>query len=221
MTAASQASLGFIGGTGPEGEGLALRFAGAGHSVAIGSRSPERAGNTAAAINQRLGATRAAPYDNLGAVLASDIVFLVVPYAGQRETLEALTDAIGGRLVVNVVAPLAFQGGRPKALTVPAGSAAQEAQEILPSARVTAAFHHLSARHLTELAHPLEDDILVCGDDADAKATVMALVEELEALRAIDAGGLEYAWYLESFTALLLSINRRYRVQSGLKLAGL
>lgn len=221
MVSSTPPALSFIGGTGPEGSGLALRFAQAGHPVVIGSRSLERASSTAAEINQRLGVDIARPFDNRGAALASDLVFLAIPYPAQRETLQGLADAIGTRVVVSVVVPIVFQDGRPTALTVSAGSAAQEAQQLLPQARVAAAFHHLGAKHLVDLDHPLEGDILVCGDDSEAKDLTMSLVSELKDLRAVDAGGLEYARYPESFTAQLLSLNRRYRIQSGLKIVGL
>jgi len=220
MSIALPLTLGFIGGTGPEGAGLALRFAHTGHPVAIGSRSLERAVSAAEAINQRLGGSLASPHDNRGAVLASAVVFVTVPYAAQRETLAALADAVGERVVVSTVAPLSVQKGRPFALTVPAGSAAQETQQLLPQARVTAAFHHLGAKHLADLEHPLEGDVLVCGDDAEAKQLTMSLAGELQALSARDAGGLEYACYVEAFTAVLLGMNRRYGIQGGIKITG-
>lgn len=214
-------TLGFIGGTGPEGAGLALRYASAGHRVLIGSRSPERAAATAESINQRLGQTLAMPRSNADAAREPEIVLLAVPYAAQQETLPPLAEKIGNKVVVSVVVPLAFQSGRPHPLAAPGGSAAQEAQALLPQARLVGAFHHLGAKHLTNLAHPLEGDILVCGDDAEAKALVMALVEELRDLRAVDAGGLAYAQPVEAMTAVLLSINRRYKAQSGLRITGL
>ena len=221
MLIAPSPTLGFIGGTGPEGQGLALRFAQAGHPVIIGSRSSERAQSTAGAINQKLGGNLATGLDNAGAAEAASVVFLVVPYEGQRDTLAALESAIGDRILVSAVAPLSFEGGRPKAVLVPGGSAALEAQAQLPRARVTAAFHHLSARHLAAIDHPLEGDVLVCGDDAEAKQSTMALVSAVAALRPVDAGGLEYAWQLEAFTALILGINRRYKVNAGVRLVGL
>ncbi|MBI2888159.1 MAG: NADPH-dependent F420 reductase [Chloroflexi bacterium] len=221
MTSSRPPTLGFIGGTGPEGAGLALRYASAGHRVLIGSRSSERATATAEGINQRLGQDLALPRDNAAAALESQVVLLAVPYVAQQETLPALAEKIGAKVVVSVVVPLAFQSGRPHPLAVPGGSAAQEAQALLPGARLVAAFHHLGAKHLTDLAHPLEGDVLVCGDDAEAKAVIMALVEELRDLRAVDAGGLDYAQPVEAMTAVLLSINRRYKAQSGLKITGL
>jgi len=214
-------ALGFIGGTGPEGQGLALRFAQAGHAVAIGSRSRERAQAAADAINQKLGGSLAGGLENAEAAEASAIVFLVVPYEGQRDTLAALEGPIGDRILVSAVAPLTFESGRPKAVLVPGGSAALEAQAQLPRARVTAAFHHLSARHLAAIDHPLEGDVLVCGDDAGAKRATMGLVSEVAELRPVDAGGLEYAWQLEALTALILGINRRYKVNAGVRLVGL
>lgn len=214
-------ALGFIGGTGAEGAGLALRFAHCGHAVAIGSRSLERATAAAESINQRLGTAVATPYDNSGAARAADVLILSVPYAGQDETLRGLAHEIGDRVVISVVVPLTFQNGRPLPLLVAGGSAAQEAQRLLPQARVVGAFHHLGARHLTDLEHSLEGDILVVGDDAAAKETAMGLVAELRDLRAVDVGGLDYAQAVESFTAVLLSINRRHRILSGITITGL
>lgn len=214
-------TIGFIGGTGAEGAGLALRYAHAGFRVAIGSRSRERAAETAASINQQLGSTLASPHENYAAAEHADVVFVTVPYEGLQETLAALGDAIAGKVLITAVVPLRFQNGRPLARQVAAGSATQEAQQTLPQARVIGAFHHLSARHLTDLSHPIEGDILVCGDDDDAKNLAVQLIEQLKNLRAIDAGGLVYAQYIENFTAVLLSMNRKYKVQSGLRISGL
>lgn len=221
MTRGSLPSLAFLGGTGAEGSGLALRFAQAGYRVAIGSRAPERAETTARSINERLNVSLASGHDNLGAVASADAVFVTVPYGGQAQTLASLAEAIGDKLVVSTVVPLAFKGGRPSAVPVPAGSAAQEAQQILPRARVTAAFHHVSAKHLAEIEHPLEGDILVCGDDPEALDTTSRLVAALPDLRSVVVGGLETAAGVECFTVAILSINRRHRIVAGIKVTGL
>ena len=221
MTSSNKPALSFIGGTGPEGEGLALRFAHAGHRVTIGSRSAERAQATAASICERLGRDAASGHENREAVLAADIAFLVVPYDGQQAILEALAEAIGNRVLISAVAPLTFEAGRPRAVIPAGGSAAVEAQKQLSQASVTAAFHHLSARHLKDVEHHLEGDVLVSGDDAEAKRITMGLVSELADLRPVDAGGLDIAWQLEALTSLLIGINRRYKVNSGVQLTGL
>lgn len=215
-------ALGFIGGTGAEGAALALRYARVGHAVAIGSRSLERAQQTAAEINKQLtGQLLASGFENPGAVQVAQVVFLTIPYAGLNDTLAPITGTIEDRVVVSTVVPMTFQDRRPVLVPSPAGSAAQEVQGLLPTARVVGAFHHISARHLEEIDHPLEGDVLVCGDDAEAKATIMALVGELPNLRPLDVGGLDYAHHLEALTPVLLSLNRRYRAQSGLQIIGI
>ena len=221
MADLSGMTLGFIGGTGAEGAGLALRYALAGFRVAIGSRSQERASAAAAAINLSAGRELASAHENPGAAHAADIVLVTVPYEGLQETLASLKGAIGSKIVLTAVVPLVFRSGRPLARAVPAGSATQEAQETLPEARVVGAFHHLGAKHLADLGHPIEGDVLVCGDDNEAKETAIQLIERLKDLRAIDAGGLAYAPYIENFTAVLLSMNRKYKAQSGLRITGL
>ena len=214
-------SLGFLGGTGAEGAALALRYAQAGHPVAIGSRSLERAQQAADAINQRLGSTLASPHENRGAVLASSVVFLTIPYSGLQDTLAPVAGEMAERIVISTIVPMIFQDRRPLLQSVPAGSAAQEVQLALPNAKVVAALHHVSARHLEDVEHPLEEDVLLCGDSAEAKTAALELLAELEGARAFDVGGLEYAHSLEALTPVLLSLNRRYRVQSGLRLSGI
>jgi NADPH-dependent F420 reductase len=221
MALASKPVLGFIGGTGPEGKGLALRFAAAGHPVVIGSRSADRAVAAATEINDKVEGGLATGADNTGAAKTASVVFLVVPYEGQGETLAALAPDLAGKVLVSAVAPLTFEGGRPRAVLPPGGSAALEAQATVPAARVTGAFHHLSARHLAALDHPLEGDVLVTGDDAAAKTLTMDLVAELPDLRPIDAGGLDIAWQLEALTALILGINRRYKTNAGVRIVGI
>jgi len=218
MTAGVEApiTLGFVGGTGPEGTGLALRFAAAGHPVIIGSRDAGRAQEVAARLSGGIKGE-----ENAQAVSATHVVFLTVPYPAQAGLLPSLAEAIGSRVVINTIAPVVFEKGRPRPVAVPDGSAAQEAQRLLPNARVVAAFHHLSAKHLANLSHPLEGDVLVCGDDREAKQAAMELVRELRELRPVDAGDLAYASVLESVTALLIGINRRYRTESGVRITGL
>ena len=140
--------LAFIGGTGPEGLGLAARFAAAGHEIVIGSRSPERAQQAVEKIKARVPQVRATGMVNQEAVQRGDIVFVTIPFAGHRDTLEALAPAIGTKMVVDVVSPLSFEGGKIAAIAVPEGSAAEQAQALLPQAQVVAAFHHLDASQL-------------------------------------------------------------------------
>ncbi len=223
MNSGEPLSLSFLGGTGAEGAALALRYARAGHAVAIGSRNPERAQGAADAINKQLGngETIATPHDNRGAVLASSVVFLTIPYAGIEETLAPLAGEIGDRIVISTIVPMTFENRRPVLVPLAAGSAAQEVQRVLPTARVIGAFHHVSAKHLEEVEHALEGDVLVCGNDAQAKSIVLGLTAELAYLRPLDAGGLDIAHSLEALTPVLLGLNRRYRSQAGLKIIGL
>jgi len=214
-------TLAFIGGTGAEGKGLALRYALAGHPVIIGSRAADRAAAVAADLNQTPGLARISGAANLTAASAASIIFLTVPYTAQADTLPALAAAVTGKLVISAVVPMAFEGGRPAVLAVPEGSAAQQAVALLPGARVAAAFHHLSARHLADLPHPMEGDVLVCADDAAAKQETLALVAAVTGLRGVDAGGLTNARTVEAMTAVLLSINRRYKINAGLRVVGL
>jgi len=213
--------LGFVGGTGPEGRGLALRLAMAGLPVLIGSRSRERAQE---AVQDLLARVPGLPVEgglNEEVARRAEVVFLCVPYTGHADTVRALADALQGKVVVDVVAPLAFEKGLAKAVPVPEGSAGEQAQALVPSARVVAGFHHLSAHDLLDPSHALEADVLLCGDDAEAKARVADLTARIPGLRAVDAGPLWVARYLEPFTAVILNVNRRYRVRASLRLTGL
>jgi NADPH-dependent F420 reductase len=213
--------LAFIGGTGPEGLGLAARFAAAGHDIVIGSRVLERAQKAAAKVTARVPKARVASALNEEAVRRGDIVFVTIPFSGHRDTLEALAPAIGSRMVVDVVAPVSFEGGKIVAIAVPEGSAAQQAQALLPQSKVVAAFHHLDAGRLMRVERPMEADVLVCSDDQEAKERVMALAEKIEGVRALDGGSLANSRYLEEFTALLLNLNKIYKAHTSLKIAGI
>ena len=213
--------LAFIGGTGPEGLGLAARFAAAGHEIVIGSRSPERAQRAVEKITARVPGARAAGMVNEEAVQRGDIVFVTIPFAGHRETLQALALAIGAKVVVDVVSPLSFEGGKIAVIAVPEGSAAEQAQALLPQAQVVAAFHHLDASQLMRVERPMEVDVLVCADHQEAKERVMALAEKIDGVRVLDGGPLANSRYLEEFTVLLLSLNKTYKARTSLKITGI
>jgi len=213
--------LAFIGGTGPEGLGLAVRFAAAGHEIVIGSRSLERAQQAVEKIRTRVPHARAAGMVNQEAVRRGDIVFVTIPFAGHRETLAALAPDIGAKLVVDVVSPISFEGGKITPIAVPEGSAAQQAQVLLPQAKVVAAFHHLDAGQLMRVERPLEVDVLVCADHQQAKQRVMALAEKMEGVRALDGGPLANSRYLEEFTVILLDLNKTYKARTSLKITGI
>ena len=220
MTNPQRHTIAIVGGTGPEGLGLAVRFAMAGHKVIVGSRRIERAQEAAQKVLEKAPGQRVEGLENEPAVRQSDIVVITVPFAGQKETLEGLRDAIGEKVVVDTVVPLEFIKGRPKALLVPEGSATEQAQAVLPKARVVGAFHNLSAKELMDTAHGVPSDVVVCGNDAQAKGLVMDLARQIKGARAVDAGGIEVARYIEDITALLLNINRIYKTQSMIKIVG-
>ena len=212
--------IGFIGGTGPEGKGLAHRFALAEHEIVIGSRSRERAETAAGEIGERVAKAAVRGVENADAARDGELIVLTVPFAAQADTLPALRDAVDGKIVVSSAVPLSFEGGRASMLAVPEGSAAEQAQALLPNARVVGAFHNLSAAKLWDEDALLEQDVIVCGDDADAKRDVMALAEQIRAVRAVDGGPLASSRYVEGITALLVAINRRYKTLAGVRIVG-
>lgn len=210
-----------IGGTGHEGSGLALRWAAAGLDVIIGSRQATRAEQAAAQINDRLGRSAARGMENATAAAAAHTVVLTVPYSAHADTLTAIRDAVQGKVLVDVTVPL-----RPPKVSrvwIPEGrSASEEAQALLgPGVRVVCAFQNISAEHLQDLDHTIDSDVLVCGDDAQAKAAAMELAARA-GMRGIDAGPLQNAVVVEGLTAVLIGINLRYKVKgAGVRITGL
>jgi NADPH-dependent F420 reductase len=213
-------TIGFIGGTGPEGKGLAARFALAGMNVIIGSRSTER-GQEAAndVLSVSGGSVRGAT--NEETARESDILVVTVPYTGLADTLGALVEPIGEKIVISAVVPLQFAKGRVTMLSVEEGSASEQAQRILPQAKVVGAYHNLAAGHLIEVDHAMEGDVLICGDDADAVRQVIWLSEQIRDLRGVNCGPLSSSHYIEGVTALLININRNYKRESGVKIVGI
>jgi NADPH-dependent F420 reductase len=213
-------TIGCSGGTGPEGKGLAARFALAGMEVLIGSRSAER-GQEAAndVVSVSGGSVRGATNEDTAA--KSDILVVTVPYSGLADTLGALVEPIGDKIVVSAVVPLQFAKGRVTMLAVEEGSASQQAQRILPDAKVVGAYHNLAAGHLIEVDHPMEGDVLICGDDADAVRQVIWLSEQIRDLRGVNCGPLSSSHYIEGVTALLININRNYKRESGVQIVGI
>ena len=213
--------IGFIGGTGPEGKGLALRFAMAGERVAIGSRDAQRAQDAAHEVGELQVGLSVTGGLNEQVADESDIVVIAVPYSGHRPTLESLGNRLDGKLVVDVVAPLRFSRGVASAIEVEEGSAAQQAQILLPNSKVVGAFHNLSAEDLMRPNVAIVSDVIVCADDKEAKIRVMELAESIEAVRAVDGGGLQNSRYVEELTALLININRIYKAHSTIKIVGI
>jgi NADPH-dependent F420 reductase len=210
--------VGILGGTGPQGRGLTRRFAAAGHEVVIGSRAAERAQEVAAEYALVGSVTGAANADAAGA----DLVVVTVPYEGHADLLRSLAEELAGKIVVDCVNPLGFDKQGPYVLPVAAGSAAQEAQEILPRSTVVAAFHHVSAVHLDDAAvERVEGDVLVLGEDRDAVQTVCDLATAIPGARGVYAGRLRLAGQVEALTANLIAINRRYKAHAGLQITDL
>jgi NADPH-dependent F420 reductase len=211
-------SIGMIGGTGPEGKGLAARFARAGLDVIVGSRSAERGEEAAAEVRERSGGSVRGGTNADAA--AADIVMVTLPYAGQAETLQGLREAIGGKIVVSTVVPMQFEAGKVSMLQVEAGSAAEETQRILPEARVVGAFQNLAARKLFDVDHELDGDVIVCSDDKEALREVIGLAEQVPGLRGVNGGPLAASRYVEGITTLLVHINRNYKTESHVKIVG-
>jgi len=214
-----------IGGTGPAGMGLALRWARAGETVIIGSRDEKRAQHAAASIQQRIGANaKISGMENSAACAAADILMLTVPFEGQASLLKKLKSAItAGSILIDATVPLAIGvGGRAsRTLGVWQGSAAQQAAEIVSSeVSVVAAFHNVSAE-LLGTDTPLDCDVIVCSDDADAGQLTRELAAKIPGVRAIDGGKLENARIVEQITALLIGMNFRYKGHAGIRITGL
>ena len=213
--------IGILGGTGKEGAGLAQRWALGGHQVIIGSRDAERARTKAAELSAQAGGATITGMANLDAATTAPVVVLTLPASGLAATLVPLKDACRGKVVISTVVPLTFGGGR-LFTPPPQGSSAEEVQELLGAeARVVAAFHHIAAHELAATEHDIECDLLLCGGDAEAKKVVAELGQGM-GLRAVDVGALTNAGALEGITAVLATINRRYKLKnSGIKITGL
>ena len=214
--------LAILGGTGPEGKGLALRLAMAGEEPIIGSRDASRGAAVAEELAHSASGVVIKGTDNSGAAAAADVVFLAFPYEGQRPVLEDIGPLLKGKIVVCVIAPMKFERGKgAKAVEVAAGSAAQEAQEMLPDSLVVAAFQNASAEELQDPNVTMEGDVVVCSDHANAKKLVMGLAEKIKNLRGVDGGSLSNAKYVEQITPMLVNINRIYKVHAGIKIMGI
>lgn len=215
-----------MGGTGPQGKGLGYRFARHGHSVVLGSRAAEKAVPVAAEVTERLagveGAGEVSGAANADACREADVVLLAVPYDGHDELVATLP--LDGKVVVSCVNPLAFDKAGPSGRVIDAGegSAAESAQRIAPEASVVGAFHHVSAVTLWGDADYLGDeDVLVCGDSDEAKQIAIELARCVTGRDGVDAGRLRLARQLEPLTAVLISINKKYKTHSGVRISGI
>ncbi len=219
MTDVTELTVGVLGGTGPQGKGLALRWAKAGIRVVIGSRSAERAAAAAAELAEQSGTDLVTGGDNAECAATADVVLVAVPWEGHGDLLESLRDQLVGKIVIDCVNPLGFDKQGPFALAVEEGSAAQQAEKLLPESRVTAAFHHVSAVHLVDLSiAELDTDVLVLGDDRDATDLVRALADAVPGMRGVFGGRLRNAHQVEALTANLIAINRRYKAHAGIRI---
>ena len=229
MKASMNRAIAILGGTGPEGMGLALRWARAGETVIIGSRDAARAERAVEAIRQRIGAnastnTQIFGMENSAACASSDLLVLTVPFAGQAELLKQLKPAIrSGSIVIDATVPLAASVGvrASRTLGVWQGSAAQQAAELVPKGvSVVAAFQNVSADILNG-DKDVDCDVIVCSDDPNATQVAMELATKIPGVRAIDGGKLENARIVEQITALLIGLNIRHKGQGGIRITGL
>jgi hypothetical protein len=214
-----------VGGTGALGFGLALRFGLAGIPVTIGSRDEQRAQESARHASERAPAGQYTGRHNDAAVGDAEIVVLSVPFRNQSETLTSLKHVLNSdHILVDATVPLAaaVAGKATRTLGVWQGSAAQQAQEMVPEGvRVLSAFHTVNAAQLAELDHELDEDVLICGDRKEDKVKLAGLVNAIPGLRPVDCGRLEMARIVEQLTALIISINVRNKVRAGIKITGL
>lgn len=219
-------AVALIGGTGRSGPALAQRLSLAGTAVIIGSRDADRAAITAVELTGRLaehgGGAPISGADNATAVTRCAMAIVTVPFEAQAAVLHELEPALRGRIVVSTAIPVSFDPHLgPVAISVEEGSASEQVASLLPGSRVVGALHTVSNVHLARLQRHLDEDVLVTGDDGDAKATVIRLIESIAGLRAIDAGRLANSAHCEHLTVILLTVNRHIKRSVGIRLTNL
>ena len=211
-------TIAVLGGTGPQGRGLARRWAAAGLPVVIGSRSADRARSTAADLAEATGGTVTGE-DNASAAAAGDVVVVAVPWDGHAELLTEIADRLAGKVVVDCVNPLGFDKRGAYPLPVEEGSAAEQAAALLPDSQVVCAFNSVSAVVLEDpQVTSVDTDVLVLGEDRDATDLVRALADAIPGVRGIFGGRLRNAHQIEALTANLIAINRRYKAHAGIRI---
>ncbi len=218
-------TVGVLGGTGAQGRGLALRWAASGLDVVLGSRDSERAEQAAAELNEELAAVSGAATvrgaGNRDVAAESDVVLAAVPFDAHEKTLADLVDVLDGKIVIDCVNPLGFDKKGPFVLDVDGGSAAEQAQAILPGSHVIGAFHNVSAVILADLSiTDVDTDVLVLGEDRDDVAVVTQLADRIPGMRGLYGGRLRIAAQVEALTANLIAINRRYKTHAGIRITG-
>ncbi len=212
--------IAFVGGTGPAGTGLAERFAKAGHTVILGSRTLERAEAARDTVIAAVPGADAHFAENAVAVGQADVVFLTVPFDAQRATVEALAADLAGKIVVSIANPIRVADRRVIVDKPAAGSLAEEVAQLVPTARVVGALHEIRVSRFADLVHEIHSDTVVCGDDAEAKRIVMELLEQIPGLRALDGGPLSNSRYVEGFVAVLITMNFIYRAGTSFRITG-
>ena len=218
--------IGFLGGTGPEGKGLALRFAMAGHEIYIGSRDVTKSKEVSSELIGKLEtilpeAPKIHGETNKNSCLYSEIIFITVPYNAQYQLITDLKSEINEQIIVNTVVPMSFENGKPSIIDVKEGSAAQQVQTLIPNTRVISAFHNVSAVELSKPNAIIEGDVVICGEDKEAKEIIMNLTKTIKNLRPIDGGDLTNSSIVENITVLLLSINKRYKTRTNIQIKGI
>ncbi|HZN13496.1 MAG TPA: NADPH-dependent F420 reductase [Acidimicrobiales bacterium] len=215
-------NVGVLGGTGPAGRGLAARLASVGLDVTIGSRSVDRAKEICDELARAWPAfdLNLSAGDNATAASA-EIVVVATPWDAAASTAASVADHLRGKVVISMANALAKVGDEFQPLVPPRGSVAASVQAIVPASRVAAAFHHLPAKELGQLDHPIESDVLICADDPSATEVTAELVRLIPGLRPLDAGRLSNAAPIEAFAAVLLQLNVRYKTRAAVRLTGI
>jgi NADPH-dependent F420 reductase len=214
--------IGILGGTGPAGSALGARLASVGFDVVIGSRSAERAAATTDELLARWPGRKLQiePADNTGAASA-DLIVLATPWDGASQTVKSVEQLLLGKVVISMANALTRIGKEFQPLVPPRGSVAASVQAAVPECQVAAAFHHVPAKELGDLDHPIESDVLICSDHRRATDATTELVRKIPNMRPLDAGELSLATPIESFTAVLLQLNVHYKTRVAVKFTGL
>lgn len=214
--------IGIVGATGPAGSALGIRLASVGHDIVLGSRSAERAEEVVAGITEKWAGRdlRLSAADNLGAADA-EVVVIATPWDAAWTTAKSVGDRLADKTVICMANALVRVGHEFQPLVPPRGSVAASVQAAVPAAKVVAALHHVPAKELADIDHPIESDVLICSDHADAKAVTIDLVRQMPDMRALDAGDLTYSAPIEAFTAVLLELNLRYKTRVAVKFTGI
>jgi len=213
--------IGIIGGTGSEGTGLAIRLASIGDEVVIGSRNESKAKIVANNIRLISDKFKVHGMSNFSAAQNSEIVIITVPYKSQKNILNEIKPNLVNKIVINTVVPMVFKNSKIFLENVTDGSASLEAKKLLTDSYVIAAFQTISSQQLADLENEINSDVIICGDDLDAKQTVIQLVNRINGLRAIDAGNLNNSIYVENLTTLLVNINKTNKVKSAVRITGI